>query len=242
MWSGVGEFLREVADMLLNEYERWLIGTVLLILAIGMVDAVGPHWVASSVVWLAAVPAIALGAHAAVRSRRRLAGDGRRVDAADAGAAPTRAVMPRLAFQTPRLEPVDSKQASGIVLCAAITNSRTEPGVGEKARSAVARLTWTRADGSALQEPLEGRWRAAPSSDTVDVLPNDVPYLLELALKLPGEPHFRVVGASRSYWVADGRASVTVEIHGANFPPISATYTVWSDNGGEPALRFDVAG
>ena len=34
---------------------------------------------------------------------------------------------------------------------------------------------------------------------------------------------------------------MTVEVHGANFAPISATYTVWSEGADESALRFSEA-
>jgi hypothetical protein len=241
--SGVVEFLREVADMLLDEYDRWLTGTVVLLLVVGVVDTVGPHWAASSVVWLAFVPAAVLTVHAAVRSRRRRTAARQPRNLADAGAAVDEAAPePVLAFQVPRFEsrdPAESNRSSGIVLCAAITNARTGADSGGKARSATPRITWTSTTpGAHVHGPIDGRWRGAPSAAALDLLPNGHPYLVELALKLPGEEQFRVIGRERSYRVPDGRARVTVEIHGANFAPFSVTYSIWSEDDGEPTLRF----
>ena len=89
-----------------------------------------------------------------------------------------------------------------------------------------------------MHGPIDGRWRGASSAEALDLLPNGRPYLIELALKLPGEKHFRVIGRDRTYWISDGRATVTVEVHGANFEPVSVAYSIWSEDDGEPILRF----
>ena len=240
--AGVVQFLREVADMLLNEYDRWLTGTILLALAVGIADA---GRTGSRTAWRGwrFVPASALAVHAGIRSHHRLARAPQAGDAAEATAVED-VSMPQLAFEAPRLElhdPAKPKQSNGVVLCAAITNSQVRDGAGGKARSAEPRITWATPVGADVHGPIDGRWQASPSSAALDLLPNGQPYLLELALKLPGEEQFRLVGRERSYWVSDGRANVTVEVHGANFAPISATYTVWSEGADESALRFSEA-
>jgi hypothetical protein len=97
-------------------------------------------------------------------------------------------------------------------------------------------ITWSTPEGSP-HGPIDGRWHGASSSSAVDLLPNGRPYLIELALRLPGERSFRLVGRERSFVVPDGWARVTVEVRGANFAPVSAVYSVWSTDD-DPALRF----
>jgi hypothetical protein len=236
--AGAGEFFREVAGLLLEEYDRWLVGVVLFALAVGALNEYGPGWAAHNLFWIALAPPITAAVVAGVRASRRLA-----IRAPAEPLGPTTQVVegtPALRFETPLLTHRGKGRdaaGAGVLFCASIVNCRHEDGGGTKAVGAIPRISWrSDSERGAVEGPIDGRWMLSPQFGALDLLPNGRAYSIEVALRLPGEDRLRLVGSERSYLAPEGRVSVTVTVEGSNFAPISATYGVWAE---EADIGFD---